>query len=293
MEINVNQLRPGMILQRDVVGKSSKPIVPKNTELTDLHIKFIKKFLIEKVSVSPLNLETKLNDSKIVEKIEETKTKNQVLTYIFDKSVQYYKEIFQHVSSNIALEMYKIRERWIPIFEGVADQPLEQIIQLIKGAPREDHFYAKNVVVTFLTVALMKKLGYEQKDFLQIGFAALLSDIGIAKLEDGRHTPRNENWRLHPIHSYRIVEKEVTINKQAKLAILQHHEYLDGTGFPASYQQDKIHPFSQMIAVSDYVMTEYKNNSLEQIIVLLNTYKQRKFYKNIVEALVEELTINA
>lgn len=289
MEIDVNRLTPGMILQKDIVGKSGKPIILKNTEITDLHINFIKNFLIEKVSVSPLNSITENMDQKAVENVTNLNNQNQVLAYIFDKSVQLYKEIFQRVKNNVSLEMYKIRESWIPIFHEIAEQRIEDIIQLMEEKSAEERFYTKNVIMTFLTVALINKLGYEKKDWIQIGFAALLSDIGIAKLEAGIHSVRDENWRLHPIYSYKLIEKEVTLNKQAKLAILQHHEYLDGKGFPAGNKKEKIHSFSQIIAISDFFINKYEKNNLNQVLNLLNTYKNSKFQQNIVEVLVEEL----
>ena len=82
--------------------------------------------------------------------------------------------------------------------------------------------------------------------------------LGIAKLEDGIHSLQDENWRLHPIYSYKLIENEITINKHAKLAILQHHECLDGTGFPANMKKEKFIHLLKLLAVSDYVLTESK-----------------------------------
>lgn len=289
MEMDVNRLTPGMVLTKDVVGKSRKTIIPENTELTDLHIEFLKKFLIEKVSISPLKTSNENVDQKEIETLLDNSKEKQILEYTFHQSVQLYKNIFERVMNNVSLEIYKVRETWIPIFRKISEQPLERIIKLLNTISNREMFYAKNVATTMLTVALVKRLGYEEKDLYQIGFAALLCDIGIAKLEEGIHTSRNEQWRMHPIYSYRLIENEVTINKHAKLAILQHHEYLDGTGFPSGYTKEKIHPFAQVIAVCDYVITEYKKNNLDHVITLLNTYKNRKFSEKIVTTIIESL----
>jgi len=286
MEINVDRLTAGMVLQKDVVGKSGKPIVPKYTTLTDLHINFIKKFLIEKVSVSPSQSK---NDQETVEDILESTKENQMLTYLFNQSVQEYQAIFQRVKNNAPLEMHFIREKWIPIFTKVADQSIKELLSLMDNPSTEEKFYRKNVVVTFLSVALMKKIGYEKKDWLQVGFAALLSDIGVVHVANDIHAVQGEQWRLHPIYSYKLIENEMMLNKLAKLAILQHHEYLDGSGFPTGTKQDKIHPYAQIIALSDYVVTEYDKKSLNQVISLLNIYKHNKFSKNMVEALMKEI----
>lgn len=286
MEIEVSRLKPGMVLEKEVLGKSGKPIVPKNTKLTDLHIEFMKKFLFEKVSVSPLH---KSSEQHTVDTILETSKRKEDLERKYVQSVKLYKRMFQNVRNNVSLEMYEIREQWIPIFQQVAYEPLQSILNLIKNRPEEDLFYYKSVAMTFLTVTLAVKLGYEKKDWVQIGFAALLSDLGIAKLEEGIDSVRDENWRLHPIYSYKLIEDEVTLNKYAKLAILQHHEYLDGTGFPSNMKEGKIHPYAQIIAVSDYVVTEYENTSIQHIVKLLDTYKNNKFSKKVIDVFMNEI----
>lgn len=286
MEIEVSRLKPGMVLEKDVLGKSGKPIVPKNTKLTDLHIEFMKKFLFEKVSVSPLH---KSSEQHTVDTILETSKRKEDLERKYVQSVKLYKRMFQNVRNNVSLEMYEIREQWIPIFQRAAYEPLQSILNLIKNRPEEDLFYYKSVAMTFLTVTLAVKLGYEKKDWVQIGFAALLSDLGIAKLEEGIDSVRDENWRLHPIYSYKLIEDEVTLNKYAKLAILQHHEYLDGTGFPSNMKEGKIHPYAQIIAVSDYVVTEYENTSIQHIVKLLDTYKNNKFSKKVIDVFMNEI----
>lgn len=286
MEIEVSRLKPGMVLEKEVLGKSGKPIVPKNTKLTDLHIEFMKKFLFEKVSVSPLH---KSSEQHTVDTILETSKRKEDLERKYVQSVKLYKRMFQNVRNNVSLEMYEIREQWIPIFQQAAYEPLQSILNLIKNRPEEDLFYYKSVAMTFLTVTLAVKLGYEKKDWVQIGFAALLSDLGIAKLEEGIDSVRDENWRLHPIYSYKLIEDEVTLNKYAKLAILQHHEYLDGTGFPSNMKEGKIHPYAQIIAVSDYVVTEYENTSIQHIVKLLDTYKKNKFSKKVIDVFMNEI----
>jgi len=52
LRVDVHQLIPGTVLLEDVIGKSGKPIVPKQMTLTAQHIDVLKKFLIEKVDVA-------------------------------------------------------------------------------------------------------------------------------------------------------------------------------------------------------------------------------------------------
>ena len=80
-----------------------------------------------------------------------------------------------------------------------------------------------------------------------------MADAGLAKTEVTIDSSQAD--RKHPIRSYEMIKNEPTLTDHAKLAIVQHHERLDGSGFPMQLQADKIHPYAQIIAVSDRYFT--------------------------------------
>ena len=134
---------------------------------------------------------------------------------------------------------------------------IAEFIYLLNRRSKDDLIYYKSVAMSVLAVYLAKNLQYEKKDWLQIGFAALLADSGFAKLPDELQYEKNqerpsETFRLHPVYSYKIVEKITTLTKAAKIAIIQHHERLDGTGYPAKIGKDKITPYAKILGVCDY-----------------------------------------
>lgn len=57
--------------------------------------------------------------------------------------------------------------------------------------------------------------------------------------------------KKHPVYSYRLIESIRTITDAVKLAVLQHHERLDGSGYPLALKKEKIHKYARIIAVSD------------------------------------------
>src|SRR5690625_1753111 len=52
MRVEPSQLVPGCVLMKDVIGKTNRPIIYKNTVLTEEQILILKKFLIPNVEVS-------------------------------------------------------------------------------------------------------------------------------------------------------------------------------------------------------------------------------------------------
>src|SRR5699024_6123159 len=95
----------------------------------------------------------------------------------------------------------------------------------------DDLFYYKSVAVSLLSIKLAQLLNYEKKDWLQLGFAAILADIGLAKSKIVINSHEQSHIR-HPALSYEMIKDEATLTQNAKIAIVQHHERLDGSGFP-------------------------------------------------------------
>ena len=256
-EITVDQLRPGMVLLQDVQGVSGRPIVPKGRILTEEDIEFIEAFLIEKVHVQiPVSKEAlatipSTDKEKLLQEEGDVLLEDAFMT-VYEEVVGQFKLLFRSWQSNLPVKMYAIRQLCTPLFELVETKSIDNFTTLLQGK-KEDIFYYKTVALSLLSIKLAQELGYEKKDWLQIGFAALLADIGLAKTEIAIDSSRAD--RNHPIRSYEMVKKEVTLTDHAKLAIVQHHEYLDGSGFPMGLQQEKIHPYAQIIAISDRFYT--------------------------------------
>src|SRR5690625_4436018 len=60
-----------------------------------------------------------------------------------------------------------------------------------------------------------------------------------------------EEINKHPSYSYLLVKPIQTIKESVKLAVLQHHERLDGSGYPLGLVGDQINQYARIIAVCD------------------------------------------
>ena len=94
------------------------------------------------------------------------------------------------------------------------------------------------VNVTVVSLLLGKAMGLEQDDLMDLGMAAFLHDVGKAQLPD-RVRWFEENfstaeYKLYQEHVAQSVQvgKAMDLPKGALLAIAQHHELVDGSGFP-------------------------------------------------------------
>ncbi|WP_164670571.1 HD-GYP domain-containing protein [Virgibacillus doumboii] len=309
MRVEPTQLVPGCVLLNDVRGKTNRPIIPKKTVLTEEHISVLEKFLVETVDVSA-KLEN--GDTFKPEFVHKEEVKEQTQTSVqqepesFEKqyknAVTSYKTLFTKWQNNMAIDMPEVRDILIPLFERMDDSS-KVIYTLHHYAAKKDYIFHHSVSVGILSAFLAKKLGYEKGEWLQIGLAGSLSDCGMAKIDEAivmkngsLSYSEREEMRKHPTYSYRLVEKVPTITKAVKLAVLQHHERFDGSGYPLGLPKDKIHSYARIIAVCDmyHAMTSeriYREGQTPfKVIEEIQKYKFTKLDHQVVDAFIDSLT---
>lgn len=113
--------------------------------------------------------------------------------------------------------------------------------------------------VTSLACAIAKELGYPEDHIENIRIAGLLHDIGkIAVpaeilIKPGRLTETEFNIvKTHPSVGYEIL-REIEFDEPVADYVLQHHERLNGSGYPNGLTGDKILPAARILGVADVV----------------------------------------
>lgn len=77
-----------------------------------------------------------------------------------------------------------------------------------------------------------------------------------------------------------MIKGSASLTDAAKLAVLQHHERLDGEGYPFGSKQSKIHPYSEIIAVADIyhaMSSERVYRAKHSIFFILEEMRRQRF----------------
>ena len=89
-------------------------------------------------------------------------------------------------------------------------------------------------------------------------WGAIFHDIGKAliplKIINKSGALTAEEWQiaqLHPVRGYKFLQKNFDMPREVFYCVLQHHERLDGSGYPMSVRGDKIDIWAKIIAVAD------------------------------------------
>lgn len=162
-------------------------------------------------------------------------------------------------------------------------------------------FYTATHMVNVATalVPLARELGYtDPRELGLICQAGLLHDIGKVYVpQDVLNKPgalSDEDWwllRRHPELGWAHLKDYAGIDPLVPLVARQHHERLDGSGYPDGLRADGIHPISRLAAVVDTfdAMTAFRpfkqrTLSVPQALAMLKRDAPLKYDKDAVDA---------
>lgn len=108
------------------------------------------------------------------------------------------------------------------------------------------------------SVFLANKLEYNELQIMEIALSALLHDIGKIKLTGetsdlSKMTKDEESaYKKHPLIGHRLIKTELKLSENIARVALQHHERMDGTGWPYGISSTMISEYAQIIAVCNH-----------------------------------------
>lgn len=138
----------------------------------------------------------------------------------------------------------------------------------------DEYTFKHSVDVATMSMIIAKNMGYSQDDIYSIGVAGLLHDIGKSKVPlEILNKPAKLNdeefkvMKNHTVFGYEIIKEKENFSQAIALAVLQHHEKMNGRGYPLGVKADKITDFAKILSVVDVydaLVTERTNKKISQ-----------------------------
>jgi len=123
---------------------------------------------------------------------------------------------------------------------------------------KTDYLYEHQINVCVLSIYLGRKLGLTNEKIIHLAKAALIYDYGnflideSFVLEDRKLTHEEiEKMQKHTQKAFDFFKKNTEFTITEILPALEHHERVDGKGYPMGKKKDEIHLFSKIIAITD------------------------------------------
>lgn len=171
----------------------------------------------------------------------------------FSEAVQ----LYQRVLEDVSIKPVHMRERCMSMVEGCVSEIMvdgEAAIRLLSEASGErSATHPVNVMV--ISLLLGKALGLPAQELADLGLAALLHDIGKIQLPErmraedpGFSDSERGLYREHVNESVKL-GKRMGLSTAALDTMAQHHEMVDGSGFPAALDAQAMSVGARVLAL--------------------------------------------
>ncbi len=251
--VSVEDLKPGMVLARSLVNDDMVVVISEDTSLTKAHI-------------TRLNF---LNIPVVYVKDEyELSSNYQTASAVFSRSNAFVKDYSSVVGD--AQEIFdKVGEGKPEHVESAKNIVTTSIAPLSRNSGVIDYLFELNHLasdvyqhslrVSILAGVIAKWMHFNHEKRRDIMLAGFLHDIGKTKLPQ-RILDKNpdmlqgvdyETYIKHTVDGQHILNNLPGISDGVKLAAMQHHERMDGSGFPFGSKGREINPYASIVAIAD------------------------------------------
>ena len=118
--------------------------------------------------------------------------------------------------------------------------------------------YEHSLRVGSICEILALQMNLNERDAKDAYLAGALHDVGKLKIDTrilnkkGRLTKEEfEALKKHSLYGFEAVKGISIINDNVKLAVLEHHESEDGSGYPLGIDTGRIHKLSKIVHIAD------------------------------------------
>ena len=145
------------------------------------------------------------------------------------------------------------------------------LVDVFAQVAKATYIYRHAVNVAALSVLIGRQFGYTSRQLRELGLGALLHDFGKVCLGTNMGIPKNkikgedlERFKEHPTFGAILVQNTDPTLQAERLAILHHHEWQNGQGYPQNLKGDNqpptragersnsmIHRYAEIISVAE------------------------------------------
>lgn len=260
-KIRVEDLRAGQQFDKPVYIDGENVLVPARVPIRRKDIQRLQKWRIDEVST---------DGEMLYEGYDEGQEENNFFMRAFNtpehehvmkthtKLRRELREVFKAIREHDPVETSNIDtivDALARLLDEYPNQTIEYILYGFQGAMTEVDNALNSAIVSIL---IGSNLNMPRHRLIHLATAALLHDTGMLRLPEdivnrkGKLTAEEaQTVRTHPVHSYKIITRELRYPEEIGRAALQHQERWDGQGYPKMLSGETIILFARIIAVVD------------------------------------------
>jgi putative nucleotidyltransferase with HDIG domain len=249
----VSNLEGTEILAKNILSDDGKTLLKAGTKLTKEFIGKLKNYGIFFVYINHDMLGDITDDKKLNELKEEAlKTLPNIFNDLINRDEKNLKNsllvvgnLVDHIieTGNININLYEVKTY-------------------------DNYTYIHSVDTCIMASFIGMSINLNKNELKELAVAAILHDIGKTKISNeiiNKKTPLTNaeffEIKKHTIYGEKILRTSNTLSDCIIKSVLQHHERIDGKGYPYGITGNLIHKFTKIISISDVYTAVSANRS--------------------------------
>ena len=133
-------------------------------------------------------------------------------------------------------------------------------LNMLRITSHDFYTYTHSVNVGITSILLSKQLFQhsDAHDLQELAAGFFLHDLGKVNIDPdvlnkpGRLTDvEMQHMRTHPYQGYKLLQQAEALSEECKVIVMQHHEAIDGSGYPKRLKDKEIHLYGKICAIAD------------------------------------------
>lgn len=249
--VSLSRCKEGTELAKSIFDSNGLVLLAEGYKLTDTAISRLRHLGIFAVYVKDKYSDGLIEDFSISHELKQ-------------RSLVEIKTSFTSLKSNLKLTG-RFNSKNLKSFQNICDDVLSELLSNKKTLSLmtsvqvyDNYLYNHSFNVMVYTLQLAINAGVLPKDLNELGISGLLHDVGkmvipieILNKPEKLTAEEFQLIQTHTSEGYEYLKKQHEIPVLASLCAFEHHEKIDGTGYPQGLKGKDIHPYAKIMAVAD------------------------------------------
>jgi HD-GYP domain-containing protein (c-di-GMP phosphodiesterase class II) len=248
----INMCQPGMRLAKNIYNDDGMVLLAVNVELTQRLLDRLFSYGIDYIYIE----DARTNDI-IQQDVIQDETRSKAVIEIRNT----FKKVMEDSNKRGAVNYYDIGRNFRDVMKMIIDDLSAHdgaMVMLNNMNVKDNYLFQHSVNVSIYAIMLGISYGYSRDKLETLGLGALLHDIGKTKVPLGilrkpsQLTPDEfKEMKNHTTYGFNLLKDEPNIPLLSAHCALQHHERINGSGYPRGIQGGEINEFARWIGLVD------------------------------------------
>lgn len=176
---------------------------------------------------------------------------------IFNQSKVIQSQVFSAALNGSSIDLGPVEEITNKSVDAIFNNP-DSLACMLNIREKDEYLLEHSVAVSIYIAIFARHLKISKKVIQHLSLGAFLHDVGKIMIPDeilnkpGKLTDEEfDVMKTHANHSIDIIKKTPGISKLSLQVAAQHHEKINGGGYPFNLKGDEITKYGRMIAICD------------------------------------------